>query len=72
MNEFFNTYDRYKKRYHLKSIVQTSIRGDNHIRIWQERSVSESRLIVDVTAETEEELYMIATDQLVRYFEIFG
>ncbi len=72
MRKFFEVYERYRKRYNLKAIIQTSIYGYNRIRIWQEKSISENNMIMDVFASNEEELSVIATDQLVRYFEIFN
>lgn len=71
INEFYATYERYKHRYHLICHVQTNIYGENRIRIWQQISISDERLILDVTAEESKDMYSIATSQLQRYFEIF-
>lgn len=72
MHDFYSQYRTYRHRYNLKCSVLTNIFGDYRIRIWQQKGIKDSTLIIDLEAESESEMYQQATEQLRRYFDIFG
>ena len=69
MDEFFDIYEHYRGRFNLKLNIKTG--SDNRLRVWQQVSISDNRLIVDVTADNSLDMYYTATSQLKSFFGIF-
>ena len=71
MDEFFDIYEHYRGRFNLKLNIKTGRFGDNRLRVWQQVSISDNRLIVDVTADNSLDMYYTAASQLKSFFGIF-
>lgn len=65
MNEFFRVWKVAKNKYHLSRIVKMSLYDGFSMKIYHE-----DRLIVNVKADTKQEMYLDAATSLLGFLKI--
>ena len=65
MNEFFRVWKVAKSKYHLSRIVKMSLYSGFSMKIYHE-----DRLIVNVKADTKQEMYLDAATSLLGFLKI--
>lgn len=68
---FYETYEEYRHTFNLKHHIYTSVYDYNRLEIWQCLSIKNEGKIVDIEAETPDQLYRQGEYQLRRFFQIF-